>query len=156
MSKPTIAILGKPNVGKSTLLNALTNSHVPARDRPFETLDTVSRCLRLFNGREVIITDTVGFIRDLPQGLLNAFRSTLEELHDADLLLHVIDGSASDFNRQVEIVENILADLRLDRVPRIFVLNKCDRLEPKIVETLCRRHQAIGVSALHKETLAPI
>ena len=88
--------------------------------------------------------------------MLNAFRSTLEELHDADLLLHVIDGSASDFNRQVEIVENILADLRLDRVPRIFLLNKCDRLEPKIVETLCRRHQAIGVSALHKETLAPI
>lgn len=151
-----VSIVGYTNAGKSTLLNALTNSHVPARDRPFETLDTVSRCLRLFNGREVIITDTVGFIRDLPQGLLNAFRSTLEELHDADLLLHVIDGSASDFNQQIEIVENILTDLGLDKVPRIFVLNKCDRLESKMMETLCRRHQAIGVSALRKETLAPI
>ena len=153
---PVVSIVGYTNAGKSTLLNALTNSHVPARARPFETLDTVSRSLRLFNGRDVIITDTVGFIRDLPQGLLNAFRSTLEELNDADLLLHVIDGSASDCNRQIEIVENILADLGLDQVPRIFVLNKCDRLQPKIVETLCRRHQAIGVSALHKETLSPI
>jgi len=153
---PVVSIVGYTNAGKSTLLNALTNSHVSARDRPFETLDTVSRCFRLFNGREVIITDTVGFIRDLPQGLLNAFRSTLEELHDADILLHVIDGSASGFSRQVEIVENILTDLGLGQVPRIFILNKCDRLEPRIVETLCQRHRAIGVSALHKESLAPI
>jgi len=153
---PVVSIVGYTNAGKSTLLNTLTDSHVSAKDRPFETLDTVSRRLRLSVGREIILTDTVGFIRDLPQGLLKAFRSTLEELHDADLLLHVIDASASDFDQQIHVVEAILAELELKKVPRIFVLNKCDRLPPGEVETLCRRHQAIGVSALHKDTLQPI
>ena len=153
---PVVSIVGYTNAGKSTLLNTLTDSHVSAKDRPFETLDTVSRCLRLSVGREIILTDTVGFIRDLPQGLLKAFRSTLEELHDADLLLHVIDASASDFDQQIQVVENILAELELEKVPRIFVLNKCDRLQPEEVEALCRRHQAIGVSAIHKDTLNPI
>ena len=153
---PVVSIVGYTNAGKSTLLNALTDSQVSAKDRPFETLDTVSRCLRLPIGGEVILTDTVGFIRDLPEGLLKAFRTTLEELHDADLLLHVIDASASDFDRQIHVVENILAELKLNAVPRIFVLNKCDRLPPAEVEALCRRHQAVGVSALHKETLHPI
>ena len=153
---PVVSIVGYTNAGKSTLLNALTGSQVSVEDRPFETLDTVSRRLRLPMGREVIITDTVGFIRDLPQGLLKTFRSTLEELHDADLLLHVIDASASDFDQQMRVVENILAELELDQVPRIFVLNKCDRLQPHEVESLCRRNQAVGVSALHKETLHTI
>jgi GTP-binding protein HflX len=148
-----VSIVGYTNAGKSTLLNALTGSQVSVEDRPFETLDTVSRRLRLSMGREVIITDTVGFIRDLPQGLLKAFRSTLEELHDADLLLHVIDASASDFGQQMQVVENILAELELAQVPRIFVMNKCDRLQPHEVESLCRRNQAVGVSAIHKETL---
>jgi len=153
---PVVSIVGYTNAGKSTLLNTLTDSHVSAKDRPFETLDTVSRRLRLAIGREVILTDTVGFIRDLPQGLFKAFRSTLEELHDADLLLHVIDASASDFDQQIHVVENILAELELEKVPRIFVLNKCDRLPPEEVEFLCRRYQAVGVSALNKKTLHPI
>ena len=102
---PVVSIVGYTNVGKSTLLNALTNSHVPARDRPFETLDTVSRCLRLFNGREVIITDTVGFINKLPPALIAAFRATLEELHDATLLMHVVDINHSKAAEQVESVQ---------------------------------------------------
>ncbi|MDT7042047.1 GTPase HflX [Candidatus Nitronereus thalassa] len=153
---PVVSIVGYTNAGKSTLLNALTDSHVPADNRPFETLDTVSRRLHLPTGQEVILTDTVGFIRDLPQGLLKAFRTTLEELHDADLLLHVIDASASDFDQQIQVVEHILLELELDKVPRIFVLNKCDRLQPELAEALCYRHHGVGVSALHKETLHPI
>lgn len=153
---PVVSIVGYTNAGKSTLLNTLTDSHVSAKDRPFETLDTVSRRLRLSIGREVILTDTVGFIRDLPQGLFKAFRSTLDELHDADLLLHVIDASASDCDQQIQVVEKILAELELEKAPRIFVLNKCDRLPPEEVESLCRRYQAVGVSALDKETLHPV
>ncbi len=153
---PVVSIVGYTNAGKSTLLNALTESHVPVKDQPFETLDTVSRRLRLPTGREVILTDTVGFIRDLPRGLLEAFRTTLDELHDADLLVHVVDASVSDFDRQMQVVETILAELELDRVPRILVMNKCDRLQPKEAESLCRRNHAVGVSALHKETLSPI
>ena len=145
---PIVSIVGYTNAGKSTLLNALTASHLSAKDQPFETLDTVSRRLRLPMGREVVITDTVGFIRDLPQGLLQAFRTTLQELQDADLLLHVIDGSASDFARQMEVVETILSRLGLESVPRIFVLNKCDRLQPQEVECLCRRNQAVGISVI--------
>lgn len=153
---PVVSIVGYTNAGKSTLLNTLTDSHVSAKDRPFETLDTVSRRLRLSIGREVILTDTVGFIRDLPQGLFKAFRSTLDELHDADLLLHVIDASASDCDQQIQVVEKILAELELKQAPRIFVLNKCDRLPPEEVEFLCRRYQAVGVSALDKDTLHPV
>ena len=153
---PVVSIVGYTNAGKSTLLNTLTKSHVSAKDRPFETLDTVSRRLRLSIGREVILTDTVGFIRDLPQGLFKAFRSTLDELHDADILLHVIDASASDFDQQIQVVEKILGELELENVSRIFVLNKCDRLPSEEVDSLCRRYHAVGVSALNKETLHPV
>jgi GTP-binding protein HflX len=153
---PTISIIGYTNAGKSTLLNALTQSHVPAQDRPFETLDTSSRRLRFPRDREVIITDTVGFIRDLPKALVGAFRTTLEELRDADLLLHVVDASARQPDIQIEAVEAILTELDLMRLPRVMVFNKCDRLPPEEAVALCRRYGAVGISALEPATLPPM
>ena len=129
----------------------------PLLDRVFETLDTTSRRLRFPQDREVIITDTVGFIRDLPEGLLGAFRTTLEELREADLLVHVVDASAVDVDIQISAVVKILQDLNLDMLRRTLVFNKCDRIPPATKRTcLCRRYQAIGVSALHPDTLRPL
>ncbi len=153
---PVVSIVGYTNAGKSTLLNALTGSEVPAQDRPFETLDTASRRLRFPEDRDVIITDTVGFIRDLPKDLLGAFRTTLEELEDADLLLHVADASSRDLEGQIRAVESTLSELGLDRIPRLLVLNKMDRLQPDALELLCRRYQAIAISALRPDTLPPL
>lgn len=153
---PVISIVGYTNVGKSTLLNALTDSHVSAQDRPFETLDTASRRLRFPHDREVIITDTVGFIRDLPKDLVGAFRTTLEELQDADMLLHVGDAGSRDLDGQIHAVEKTLSDLGLHRIPRLLVLNKSDCLPMEDAEVLARRYQAIAISALHPETLPPL
>jgi GTP-binding protein HflX len=153
---PTISIVGYTNAGKSTLLNALTHSHVPAEDRPFETLDTASRRLRFPEDREVIITDTVGFIRDLPKPLMGAFRATLEELRDADVLLHLVDASSPDPDREIQAVETMLSELELTRIPRVMVLNKCDRLAPEQVGALTRRYQALGISALSPASLVPL
>lgn len=125
---PVISIVGYTNAGKSTLLNALTDSAVTAESKLFATLDPVSRRLRFPREREVIVTDTVGFIRDLPHDLVNAFRATLEELQDADLLLHVIDASDQRFEEQCAAVEKILAELDLFGTPRLRVFNKCDLL----------------------------
>jgi GTPase len=153
---PVLSLVGYTNAGKSTLLNVLTKSHVSAQDRVFETLDTTSRRLRFPRDREVIVTDTVGFIRDLPQELLGAFRTTLEELREADLLIHVVDASAADVEIQISAVEKILQDLNLGALPRTLVFNKCDRLPRQEAELLSRRYGAIGVSALQPETLEPL
>lgn len=150
---PVISLVGYTNAGKSTLLNVLTKSQVSAKDRLFETLDTTSRRLRFPQDREVIITDTVGFIRDLPQELVGAFRTTLDELREADLLLHVVDVSAADVAIQITAVVGILEELQIHAVPRLLVLNKCDRVSLQQVELLCRRYGAIGISALQPETL---
>lgn len=153
---PVISLVGYTNAGKSTLLNVLTKSQVSAENRLFETLDTTSRRLRFPQDREVIITDTVGFIRDLPKELLGAFRTTLEELREADLLLHVVDASAVDIDVQITAVISILKELGLDHIPRLLVFNKCDRLPLNHIEPLCRRYHAIGVSALQSDTLHPL
>lgn len=153
---PVLSLVGYTNAGKSTLLNVLTKSHVSTQDRVFETLDTTSRRLRFPRDREVIVTDTVGFIRDLPQELVGAFRTTLEELREADLLVHVVDASATDVDIQISAVVQILQDLNLDTLPRTLVFNKCDRLPRHEAELLCRRYHAIGVSALQPDTLEPL
>jgi GTP-binding protein HflX len=137
-------------------LNVLTDSRVSAENRVFETLDTTSRRLRFPEDREIIITDTVGFIRDLPKELVGAFRTTLEELREADLLLHVVDAGAADIDVQITAVIDILRELDLDTIPRMLLFNKCDRLPAPHVEPLCRRYHAIGISALQPETLRPL
>jgi GTPase len=153
---PVLSIVGYTNAGKSTLLNVLTKSEVSTAPRVFETLDTTSRRLHFPHGREVILTDTVGFIRDLPKDLLAAFRTTLDEMRDADLLLHVVDAGAKDLAAHIASVETVLQSLTLDQIPRVLVFNKCDQLPAGQAEVLCRRYGAIGTSALQPETLPPL
>jgi GTP-binding protein HflX len=152
---PVVSIVGYTNAGKSTLLSALTGTPAYADDLLFATLDPASRRLRFPRDREVIVTDTVGFIRDLPPDLMAAFRATLEELEDADLLLHVVDVSDARFEEQMQAVDAILAQLSLDRVPKLVVFNKTDRLGngSDWLASLCRRYRAVAVSALRREGL---
>jgi GTP-binding protein HflX len=149
---PIISIIGYTNAGKSTLLNALTNSSVFVEDKMFATLDTSSRRLRFPREREVIITDTVGFIRNLPKDLMAAFKATLEELEDADLLLHIVDVSNPLFEQHIESVEKIIEELRLSNKPRLLILNKTDKLEKGEAEKLARRYNAVAISALDSST----
>lgn len=153
---PVLSIVGYTNAGKSTLLNVLTKSHVSTAPRVFETLDTTSRRLIFPHGREAIITDTVGFIRDLPKDLLAAFRTTLSEMRNADLLLHVVDAGTKDPTAHIASVNTVLQSLNLDQIPQVLVLNKCDQLPAGQAEALCRRYNAIGISSLHSETLPPL
>ncbi len=153
---PVISIIGYTNAGKSTLLNTLTNSNVLAESKLFATLDPSSRRLRFPKDIEVIVTDTVGFIKNLPEDLKVAFRATLEELESADLLLHVIDISNPRFEDQVESVEKILEDLDLESIPVIRVLNKADRVEEYEARKLERILGGVAVSALKTSTLSPL
>ena len=153
---PVISVIGYTNVGKTTLLNALTGSRKSARDRVFETLDPVSRRLYIPGRGEVIVTDTVGFIRELPEDLVAAFQTTLQELEYADVLLHVVDVSASDLGYQIQAVENILRQLGFEHIPRLMVLNKCDILPSEQVERLCHRYRAIGITATQGQTLGVV
>jgi GTP-binding protein HflX len=153
---PIVSVVGYTNAGKSTLLNALTQSNVVAEDRLFATLDTATRRLRFPQEREILITDTVGFIRRLPPTLVQAFRSTLDELADADLLLHVVDISHPQFEEQIQAVDTILAGLDLADIPQLLVLNKSDQVDPDTVWALCRRLDAVSVSALDRKTFPPL
>jgi GTP-binding protein HflX len=154
---PVISIVGYTNAGKSTLLNALTKSEVFTEDLLFATLDPKSSRLRFPRDREAIITDTVGFIRDLPKELFAAFRATLDELHEADILLHVIDISNPNFENHITAVENILQELEITGKPTIRVFNKEDHFPDKsLLNTLCQRFGATAISALHPETLPPL
>jgi GTP-binding protein HflX len=148
---PVLSIVGYTNAGKSTLLNALTESNVLAEDKLFATLDPTSRRLRFPRDREVIVTDTVGFIRDLPPDLVSAFRATLEELRDADLLLHVVDASDPRHDDQARAVEEILAELGLAEKRRLLVLNKIDRLPPGEGAALAHRGDEVAISAATRE-----
>jgi GTP-binding protein HflX len=150
---PVLSIIGYTNAGKSTLLNALTRSSIEAADQMFVTLDPTSRRLRFPRQGEVIITDTVGFIRDLPPDLVTAFRATLEELADADLLLHVVDAADPNLENKMEAVNRVLGELELGAIPKLTVLNKADRVPPGLLEALCRRYEAVAVSALCRDGL---
>jgi GTPase len=132
--EPLVALVGYTNVGKSSLLNALTRSQAYVADQPFATLDPTIRRAYLTPGKYARIADTVGFITDLPEDLVNAFRATLEELRDADLLLHVLDASNPQWLRQSRAVDAILRDLELDRAPRLRVFNKCDVAAPEATD----------------------
>jgi GTPase len=153
---PIISIIGYTNAGKSTLLNTLTNSQVLAESKLFATLDPSSRRLRFPRDIEVIITDTVGFIKNLPEDLKVAFRATLEELESADLLLHVIDISNPRFEDQIESVEKILEDLDLENIPVIRILNKEDLVDKTLVVQLEKSLNGIGVAARDISSLLPL
>ncbi|MDH4228236.1 MAG: GTPase HflX [Nitrospirota bacterium] len=153
---PIISVVGYTNVGKSTLLNALTGSDTLAENRLFATLDTATRRLRFPKEREVLITDTVGFIRRLPPELMRAFRATLDELADADLLMHVADISHPQLEQQIAAVQTILMELELNTKPLLLVLNKCDRVDAEERDALCRRFGGLAVSALDRATLLPL
>ncbi len=153
---PVISIVGYTNAGKSTLLNALTNSRVSVENRLFATLDPSSRRLRFPREREAIVTDTVGFIRDLPADLMEAFAATLEELRDADLLLHVVDAAGPRMEEQIRTVEKVLRRLELDRIPSLLVLNKTDLLDPAQVEELAYQTGGVAISAITPQTLSAL
>jgi GTP-binding protein HflX len=149
----TVAIVGYTNAGKSTLLNALTGSDVLVENQLFATLDTRSRRLYIEPGREIVLTDTVGFIRDLPRELFSAFKATFEEAAGADLLLHVVDASDPDHDDHIHTTEELLRELELLAVPRLVVFNKCDLLEGDQAQHLARRRAGIAVTATQRDTL---
>jgi len=153
---PVISIVGYTNAGKSTLLNTLTKSLVFVEDKLFATLDPSSRRLRFPRDFEVIITDTVGFIRDLPRTLLDAFAATLEELDDADLLLHVVDLSNPQFEDQMATVDRILKELELQYKETVLVFNKTDLLAPEYVQNQVKRYGGVPISALSSRALEPL
>jgi len=153
---PIVSIVGYTNAGKSTLLNRLTESDVVAEDKMFATLNPVSRRLRFPREREVVVTETVGFIRNLPQELKEAFRTTLEELDEADLLLHVLDASRDNVEELHEAVMQILAELHLQEKHVVTVLNKTDLCEPERVAVLARRFRGVPVCALAPSSFGPL
>jgi GTP-binding protein HflX len=157
-----ISIVGYTNAGKSTLLNALTASHVVAEKRMFATLDPTSRRLRLPREREVIINDTVGFIRDLPPDLLAAFRATLEEIEGSRLLIHLVDASNPRWEQQIASVNRILSELSFDRIPVLLVFNKADLVDSSTLAAMKReaalryQTQPLSISSVDSRGLDPL
>jgi GTPase len=144
----TVTIVGYTNAGKSTLLNRLTDAGVLVEDRLFATLDPTTRRLTLPGGEPVLLTDTVGFVQRLPHGLVEAFKSTLETVAQADLLVHVVDSSAPDPEAQIDAVRTVLAEIGADRVPELLVANKLDRSAEGAAALVKRHEGAVAVSAV--------
>jgi len=150
---PILSIIGYTNAGKSTLFNLLTRSQFRVEDRLFSTLDTATRRLRFPKIQKVVITDTVGLIKDLPKDLMGAFRPTFDELRESTLLIHLVDISYPRFPEHVESVERILFELELDHIPRLRVFNKEDKLSPEEGEAICHKYGGVSISALRPESL---
>lgn len=150
---PVIALVGYTNVGKSALLNALTRGGATVQNAPFVTLHPLTRRCRLTDTHTVILSDTVGFIRDMPERIRAAFRATLDELHQADLLLHVVDATSEEIDMQERCVNALLQEMHLSEKPILYVINKTDRAAPEVVHSLCLRYNAVPVSALQEHTL---
>ena len=148
---PVVSIVGYTNSGKSTLMNLLTKSTVETEDKPFSTLNPTTRIIKYPERKEIILTDTVGFINELPQVLLKAFAATLEELEDASLLLHLVDVSVPDFEERIGSVESILKTLDLEHKKRIIVFNKMDRIDRTVLKNIEKRYDAVSISCLKKE-----
>jgi len=145
---PSVAIAGYTNAGKSSLLNRLTGAGVLVEDSLFATLDPTTRRTATSDGRVYTMSDTVGFVRDLPHGLVEAFRSTLEEVADSDLILHVVDGSHPDPEGQISAVRTVLAEIGADKVPEVIVINKADAADPMVIARLRQREpHSVVVSA---------
>ncbi|XPV78018.1 MAG: GTPase HflX [Desulfovibrio sp.] len=154
---PIISLVGYTNAGKSTLLNTLTGSNVLAENKLFATLDPTSRRIRFPEDKEVVVTDTVGFIRRLPPDLKEAFKATLEELESADIMLLVADAAHPELASHIEAVESILADMELDQVERVLVLNKWDLIPEEGQEELLREYpDAVTISAKNRKSLRPL
>jgi GTP-binding protein HflX len=152
---PVVSLVGYTNAGKSTLLNALTHADVLASDRLFATLDPVTRRLTLPSGKQVLLTDTVGFIQKLPTELVAAFRATLEEINEADLILHVVDITHHNVQDQVHTVGQVLADIGASQTPMLVALNKIDLLkDPERAQEIAAQYErAVGISALYGQGL---
>jgi GTPase len=153
---PIVSIAGYTNAGKSTLFNALTKSQVKAENLLFATLDTATRRLRFPRDREVVITDTVGFIKDLPKDLLGAFRATLDEMQDANLILHMVDISNPRFEQQMESVDKLLSEIGLLHIPQLVVFNKVDLVNPLWARAIAGKFNGITCSAVNADTFAPL
>jgi GTP-binding protein HflX len=147
----SVVIVGYTNAGKSTLLNSLTRAGVLVEDRLFATLDPTTRRLSLPGGEPVLLTDTVGFIRALPHGLVESFKSTLEVAAAADMLVHVVDGSATHPDQQITAVREVLAEIGADNVPEFIVFNKADMLDDHGALLVEEYQGAVAVSALKQE-----
>jgi GTP-binding protein HflX len=144
---PTVALVGYTNAGKSTLLNRITDADTRVEDRLFSTLDPTTRRLRLPGGETVLCSDTVGFVRRLPHELVEAFRSTLEVVTAAALILHVVDGAALDADGQIDAVRTVLGEIGADERPELLVINKLDRADPAEIRELVHGEAAVAVSA---------
>jgi GTP-binding protein HflX len=153
---PVVSLVGYTNAGKSTLLNRLTRSDVFVEHRMFATLDPTSRRLRLPREREIVVNDTVGFIRDLPKDLLSAFQATLEEIEDSDLVIHLVDGCHPRNQARIKAVESILSDLGYREIPRLLVFNKADRINTEQRQELGAGREAVFISATKGTGITPL
>ena len=143
---PLVAIVGYTNAGKSTLLNTLTGAGIEANDRLFDTLDPTTRKKRISDTQEILLSDTVGFIRKLPHHLVSAFKATLEELAYADLLLHVVDVSDENWQIHAQTVDKVVAQLGAQDIPRVMVYNKADKCDPDVIPFI-RPDEGVKISA---------
>jgi GTP-binding protein HflX len=157
---PIISIIGYTNAGKTTLFNLLTKSQFHVEERLFSTLDTGTRRLRFPNdlqvdrkNHEMVFTDTVGFMKDLPKDLIGAFRPTFDELQESDLLIHLVDISNPCFHEHIEAVKKILIELGLDGINKLLVFNKEDKLTQEEVKTICKKYGGISISSLRPDSL---